>query len=266
MENRSALDRMETSKFITIEERHREMNQRERFEKRRSKYSSQNKKEKKFFKGSFSRIKQINFDKFKNTKRYSFKGFKTQDPMVHSLLRNTAICAVAVLAVYGMKMIDTPITNSITTSVKQAISYEMNIDNTLGKLQFVNETVKGTQIIESAPQMVYPIEGTIKTKFTDTNSTGITFTCVKGATVCAAAEGTVAVVGEDSTLGKYVQIKHTDSIYSVCYGLTDITVKKGDKVTAKQKLGVSKATEMLFEVKINGRPVDPSQYFTNGNT
>lgn len=260
MENRSSLERMETSKFVTVEERHREMLEKERREKRRIKYP--NNKDRKFFRGSVKRIKNINFEKFKRSRKNSNK--ETRDPLVHSLLRNTAICAVAVLAIYGIKLIDTPITNSITASVKQAISYELNLDNTLGKLQFVNENATSTQTFNEVPDMDYPIDGEIKTTFADSNSTGITMTGNKGDSVFAAAGGTVAVVGEDSTLGKYIQIQHTDTIYSIYYGLADITVKKGDTVNAKQSIGVLDSTELLFEVKNNGRPVDPEQYISDG--
>jgi len=262
MENRSALERMETSNFITIEERHREMLKREKLEKRKLKFVSLKNKNKKFFKRSVNHFKNINFDRFKNNRRNTEKN--ERDPIVHSLLRNTAICAVAVLAIYGIKMIDSPITNSITASVKQAISYEMNLDNTLGKLQFVNENATSTQTFNEVPDMDYPMKGEIKTRFADSDSTGITMTAVKGTEVYSAANGIVAVVGEDSMLGKYVQIKHTDTIYSTYYGLTDITVKKGDSIAAKQKIGVLNSTELLFEVKNNGRPVDPEQYIDDG--
>lgn len=262
MENRSTLERMETSKFVTVEERHREMLEKERREKRRIKYLSNN-KDRKFFRGSVKRIKNINFEKFKRNRKSNNK--ETRDPVVHSLLRNTAICAVAVLAIYGIKLIDTPITNSITASVKQAISYELNLDNTLGKLQFVNENLTSTQTFNEVPDMDYPIDGEMKTSFADSDSTGIIMTGNKGDSVFASADGTVAVVGEDSTLGKYVQIKHTDTIYSIYYGLADITVKKGDTVNAKQSIGVLASTELLFEVKNNGRPVDPEQYISEGD-
>ncbi|GEM_PF-3771952 len=266
MENRSALDHIETSSFVTVEERHRELNARERLEKRRQQFSTPKKKKgANFFKRSSRTFKSINFDRIKNARRNGFSKFKSQDPLVHSMLRNLAVCIIAVLAIYGIKMIDSPITNSITASVKQAISYELNIDQTLGKLQFVNEATTSTQTFSGVPEMNYPITGEVKTSFADSNSTGITLLGVKGATVTAAAGGTVAIVGEDSTLGKYVQIKHTDAIYSSYYGLTSITVKKGDTVTSTQKIGVLNSTELLFEVKNNGRPVDPKQFIKDGD-
>jgi len=266
MENRSALDRIETSNFITIEERHRELNARERLEKRKQQFSSSKKKKgANFFGRTVKPFKSINFNRIKNTRKNGFGKIKSEDPLVHSMLRNLAVCIIAVLAIYGIKMIDTPITNSITAGVKQAISYELNIDQTLGKLQFVNEGTTATQAFSGVPEMNYPITGEVKTSFADSNSTGITLLGIKGATVTAAAGGTVALVGEDSSLGKYVQIKHTDAIYSTYYGLTGITVKKSDAVTSTQKIGSLNTTELLFEVKNNGRPVDPKQFIKDAN-
>ena len=103
---------------------------------------------------------------------------------------------------------------------------------------------------------------------------GIDLAAEAGASVCAAADGTVYTVYEDETMGHTVVIRHQDG-YVTCYASLgeDVAVAPGDRVTLGQKIGTVGNTALMesalgdhihFSVTCNDKPVDP-QKFLAGN-
>ncbi len=99
---------------------------------------------------------------------------------------------------------------------------------------------------------------------------GVDFAAEAGATVSAAADGTVYTVYEDETMGMTVVVKH-DGGYTTKYASlgAEVSVKAGDNVTAGQKIGVVGCTALLenaigdhlhFSVSCNGTVVDPVEF------
>ena len=99
---------------------------------------------------------------------------------------------------------------------------------------------------------------------------GIDLAAEAGASVHAAAEGTVYTVYEDETMGHTVVIRHEDG-YVTCYASLDedVAVQPGDKVTLGQKIGTVGNTALLesalghhihFSVTQNDEPVDPQKF------
>ena len=99
---------------------------------------------------------------------------------------------------------------------------------------------------------------------------GIDLAAEAGASVCAAAEGTVYTVYEDETMGHTVVIRHQDG-YVTCYASLgeDVAVAPGDKVTLGQKIGTVGNSALLesalgdhihFSVTQNDEPVDPQKF------
>lgn len=98
---------------------------------------------------------------------------------------------------------------------------------------------------------------------------------VKGKSVVAADSGTVIVStalktasGSYKSYGEYIMIKHDDGTVTLYGHLKQGSrkVKKGDRVTRGQVIakvgstGNSTGTHLHFEVRINGRPVNPLKY------
>ena len=101
---------------------------------------------------------------------------------------------------------------------------------------------------------------------------GIDLAAEAGASVCAAAEGTVYTVYEDETMGHTVVIRHQDG-YVTCYASLgeDVAVAPGDKVTLGQKIGTVGNSALLesalgdhihFSVTQNDEPVDPQAFLS----
>ena len=99
-------------------------------------------------------------------------------------------------------------------------------------------------------------------------NSGIDFVSKNTFDVVAVLNGTVTDVKEDETLGKIVEIKHDNDYVSIYQSLSEVEVKKGDKVTQGQVLGKSGNNELdkdmgnhlHFEFYINGQVVNPSLY------
>lgn len=81
-------------------------------------------------------------------------------------------------------------------------------------------------------------------------------------------DGTVTNVTEDELLGNCVEIKHDNNYTSIYQSLSEVTVKKGDKITAGQIIGKSgqnaldkdMGNHLHFELYIKGQVVDPLNY------
>ncbi len=99
-------------------------------------------------------------------------------------------------------------------------------------------------------------------------NSGVDFVSENVFDVVAVLDGTVTDVKEDDTLGKIVEIKHDNEYISIYQSLSEISVKKGDKITQGQVIGKSGTNELdkeignhlHFEFYVNGQVVDPSLY------
>jgi len=90
-----------------------------------------------------------------------------------------------------------------------------------------------------------------------------------GKPVLAAATGYVTYAGRDPGYGNLVVVNHGSGMYTWYGHLSRIHVGKGAKVTRGQRIGVVGSTgqatgpHLHFEVRVNGVPVNPEQYFVN---
>jgi len=87
--------------------------------------------------------------------------------------------------------------------------------------------------------------------------------------VVSILDGTVVSVKEDNTLGKIVEVRHSNDIVSVYQSLSEITVKENDEIkqgTIIGKSGSSNISKELnnhlhFELIIKGQIVNPENYY-----
>lgn len=88
-----------------------------------------------------------------------------------------------------------------------------------------------------------------------------------GTPVIAAAAGIVSAAGNSISMGNYVVISHGDGITTRYYHNSKLAVSQGDVVTAGQTIsyvgstGWSTGPHLHFEVRVNGTPVDPMQFY-----
>ena len=99
-------------------------------------------------------------------------------------------------------------------------------------------------------------------------NSGIDFVNDKVFDVVAVLDGTVVNVKEDELLGKIVEIKHGNDMIGIYQSLSEVSVKKDEKVSQGQIIGKSGTNELdkvignhlHFEIYMNGQVVNPSNY------
>jgi murein DD-endopeptidase MepM/ murein hydrolase activator NlpD len=92
---------------------------------------------------------------------------------------------------------------------------------------------------------------------------GIDFGAPWGSPIVAAADGTVVAAGYGGGYGRQVQIAHGGGIVTLYGHMSSIAATPGEPVRQGQVIGyvgssgLSTGPHLHFEVKVNGRPVDP---------
>ncbi|MCA8220815.1 peptidoglycan DD-metalloendopeptidase family protein [Burkholderia sp. BC1] len=112
----------------------------------------------------------------------------------------------------------------------------------------------------------WPVRGPVLNGFDDTKNKGVNIGGTAGEAVKAAADGRVVYAGNGLRgYGNLIIIKH-DATYLTAYAHNRaLMVKEGDAVTKGQKIaemGNSDADRVMlhFEVRRQGKPVDPMKY------
>lgn len=121
-----------------------------------------------------------------------------------------------------------------------------------------------------APLFSWPVKGPVTSPFGATEKrshhSGIDIAGDVGDPIHAAADGRVLRIADHVHYGLLVVIEH-DSGYATWYGhASALEVRKGDMVTRGQVIahvgetGNARGIHLHFEVRKNGRPVDPRPF------
>jgi murein DD-endopeptidase MepM/ murein hydrolase activator NlpD len=92
---------------------------------------------------------------------------------------------------------------------------------------------------------------------------GVDIAVPTGTRILAAGAGTVAEVGEDSVYGRFVRIAHPEGYESLYAHASSLLVRphqrvrEGEAIGLSGSTGVSTAPHLHFEIRKDGRPVDP---------
>jgi murein hydrolase activator len=120
----------------------------------------------------------------------------------------------------------------------------------------------------------WPVEGTFLYRFgrfvnpnnTTTRWNGIGISAAAGTPVKSVSSGTVAYAGLMGTYGNTVILEHGGGDYSVYGSLSQITVRKGARLTKGQILGTVGTSDpqlgphLHFEIRRGGPAVDPTEW------
>ena len=88
--------------------------------------------------------------------------------------------------------------------------------------------------------------------------------------IVSVLDGEIIDVKPDETLGNIIEVKHDGEVITIYQGLEKINVKKGDKVTQGQVLGISGKSKvnpdyksfLHFEVFHKGELLNPETFYT----
>lgn len=106
----------------------------------------------------------------------------------------------------------------------------------------------------------HPTDGQVKFHY------GLDIAAGEGEDAVSIADGTVAAVGDSTSYGLYVIIRHPDGVESLYAHLSEVTVKNGDEVKAGDKIGTigmtgnATAPCLHFEMLVDGDYVNPGYY------
>ena len=123
---------------------------------------------------------------------------------------------------------------------------------------------------QPAPEWAWPTTGEISVKFGDKpgTGTGVLIDGKTGQAIRAAAPGSVVYAGTGLIgYGQLVILKHNET-YLSAYGYNaSLLVKEGDSVRRGQKIGTmgegpERKARLHFEIRRNGKPVDPQGFLT----
>jgi septal ring factor EnvC (AmiA/AmiB activator) len=116
----------------------------------------------------------------------------------------------------------------------------------------------------------WPVEGTVRHRFGETAAgrpplRGIEVETTAGATVRAVHEGSVAYADAFTGYGRLVIVDHGNQTFSLYGNLSGISVEQGRHVERGTAVGdvgstASEAPSFYFELRVDGRPVDPLQW------
>jgi len=112
----------------------------------------------------------------------------------------------------------------------------------------------------------WPVEGQVRRRFSPGSaSNGIEIAAPEGAEALAVHDGVVAFAGTFAGFGNLVILDHGSQTFSLYGDLLGITVKKGERVTHGHPVGSigptpSGTNGLYFELRVDGRPVDPLQW------
>ena len=118
----------------------------------------------------------------------------------------------------------------------------------------------------TASDWIWPASGKVVDKFDEKRNKGISIAGKEGDPVVASADGTVVYSGSGlKGYGNLVILKHNDDFISAYAHNKQILVKQGQAVKRGQRIaevGRTDATEtkLHFEIRRQGKPVDPLAY------
>lgn len=111
----------------------------------------------------------------------------------------------------------------------------------------------------------WPTQGNVITSYKAGKNRGIDISGTKGQKVVAAADGTVLHRGSMNGYGNLVIIKHSDGVLSAYAHNDKILVKEKQQVKRGQQIAEmgntdSDKVKLHFEIRYQGKPVDPLKY------
>ncbi len=171
------------------------------------------------------------------------------------------------------KSIDKPVDKSVDTTSATKPVMASTSDNKLDAKSNTevkpNSDVKPSTDLSEDIDWAWPTKGKVVANFNEASNKGLDIAGSSGQAITAAATGKVIYSGSDLRgYGKLVIIKHNANYLSVYAHNSLIQVKEGQQVSRGQKIAEmgntdSNTVKLHFEIRRQGKSVDPSKYLTS---
>jgi len=213
------------------------------------------------------------------------------EPQSNKMMIRIAISVAIAFTVFLLNSIKLPFTQAVVDKVRTVLTYEFDIDDALGKLKFVGESLpdsikavfgynsgQSPDAEDGIQAFASPARGEVIRRFGEQvaleNSNkafanqGIDIKTAENASVYAAADGVVAAVEKHEIYGQSIWLDHGNRIFTFYGRCGRIDVKPGQSVRAGYKLGTVDSSDgepvLHFQVWINDKPEDPLSVIKTG--
>ena len=149
------------------------------------------------------------------------------------------------------------------------------ISNTIEQKREEEEKAKGIANVNGIKIAVLPVQGTISSRYGVSSRirvsthTGLDIAATTGTPIKVVSDGTVTFAGWSGSYGYLVKVDHGNGV-ETWYGHTSkMYVTAGEKVSAGETIaavgstGNSTGPHLHFEIRINGKTVNPQNYVYN---
>lgn len=190
----------------------------------------------------------------KNSRRLSKGGLQ---------LMLLGICTAVFMLMFVIKVIGSDNAADIVSAMRELQNTEGDnaerddAEQTLGRLRLV----RLPSIIEVFSPSDSPIRPLVFDGAIEDDSTLIAkLYAPAGTEVSSILPGTVKSVSVDESLGGYVAVSHPNDIEVYYYGLTDISVERGQPLLQNSTIGRLYSDFLCIRVLERGRPIDPLKF------
>lgn len=232
--------------------------------------------------------RNIGFNKQKSKAYLDKSYYKDKDKHFYKkVLKQIVLCMFVMLLVILVKNINSPITNKTTELIKTSVTKEMNIEKSIKQVLKYSKEIpklpnKAVNVFNNFSnrknvniKFVVPIKGDIISSYgenldpylnTKTFQRGVDLLVTQDKNIVAVADGEIVEIGEGKSLGKYIKVKHGKDIFSLYANCSYIkakkgsSVKKGEEIASIHSLKENKDTYLHFELWVEGKVVDPTEY------
>lgn len=179
------------------------------------------------------------------------------------LLVRTAICGLLLVIVLLIVYIDMPVTNRMKSGLVSALTFEIDVDKSLGKLKFVqsnDSTIESVMSTSTMVAMELPIKNAATVSNYSDDNKSMVFEATELTDIVCPSAGIVENVDSDREFA--ITIDHGNNVKSVLtFNGAMAVIKDGNVLKKGDYVGIiDKGATLTFTVIKNGQNVDPSDY------
>lgn len=205
--------------------------------------------------------------------------------VLDKLLIQIFISLIILAFVLFINSLNINIARDFTAGIKKAINWKVDLQNVKDVIDGIKAVEENKELdkinpvlpISSESFFIMPIQGEITSEFgqrihpvfnTVKVHNGIDISGEYGDKIKASMAGTVAEIGEDSTLGKYIWIVNGKykTLYAHCSRILveqNQEVKQGDIIAEVGDTGMASGAHLHFEIWENDIPINPLDKIKN---
>lgn len=189
----------------------------------------------------------------------------TKSPRGQSLLKNLAVSSALVLCAVTLRTGAVPSLTNAADVVLTAATDQSLLDDQLGKLSFVSALFPEAVLVfgESQTQeLAMPVNSGVVVHAWSEGEPYLSMR-TSSSIVNSASAGEVIGVYHGNGDERLVQVLGDDGLACLYGNLDNVAVSTGDLVATGQKLGnLLPGEDLVFEVRMDGRSIDPSAFFS----